>query len=130
MGAHADLLRTDMASAACRHNAMGRGHPPYDDRMRGPALQRIREEHFRLNPLCVRCRAKTPPVYRLAVILDHIVALTNGGKDFDEDEGMNRQGLCAECHVEKTREDMGYRQDRALARRVGLDGWPVGGDEP
>lgn len=85
-------------------------------RIRGRRLARIREQHFRANPLCVRCEAKGR--VRLATELDHKVALANGGTDTDD----NRQGLCADCHRDKTNEDMGY-VDRP---RIGPDGWPVG----
>lgn len=37
--------------------------------------------------------------------VDHIIALTNGGDDSDD----NKRALCDECHAEKTRLDMGYR---------------------
>lgn len=98
----------------------GRGVARGEDRIRGARLLKIKEEWLRTHPLCVRCMARTPPVYRPATELDHIVALTNGGLDFDVDGGENRQGLCDECHVEKTGEDMGYRP----AVRIGLDGFP------
>jgi len=92
------------------------------ERIRGRKLQRIREQHFRLHPLCVKCQEKGR--VRAATQLDHKVALVNGGKDFDEDEGRNRQGLCDDCHDEKTRQDLGHR-----ARvTIGADGWPVEGD--
>ena len=73
-------------------------------RIRGRRLQAIRRRHFMHEPLCVMCKAKgkTTP----AVELDHIIALTNGGEDTDE----NRQGLCTPCHAAKTREDMGYAE--------------------
>ena len=90
-------------------------------RLRGRALQAIREQHFRLHPLCVRCQAKSPRRVSIATELDHIVALTNGGKDFDVDGGSNRQGLCEPCHAEKTAEDLGYQHRPA----IGADGYPV-----
>lgn len=80
---------------------------------------RIRRDHFRLFPLCVMCEAKGRVT--LATILDHIVALENGGPDFDVDEGKNRQGLCEECSKVKTRVDLGQKP-RPL---IGLDGFPV-----
>jgi 5-methylcytosine-specific restriction endonuclease McrA len=76
-----------------------------------------------MHPLCVRCQRKDPPRVSAATQLDHIVALANGGKDFDEDQGTNRQGLCDSCHEEKTAEDLGY-QHRAR-RIIGLDGFPI-----
>jgi 5-methylcytosine-specific restriction protein A len=77
---------------------------PEPTRVRGRRLQAIRARHFKANPLCVMCQAKGK--VSLAVELDHIIALTNGGEDTDE----NRQGLCTECHAAKTREDMGYAE--------------------
>lgn len=68
-------------------------------RIRGRALQQIREAHLRLHPLCVRCLLKgflTP-----GDEIDHIIPLSQGGTDTDD----NRQTLCAPCHVEKGRED-------------------------
>ncbi len=64
------------------------------------------------------CLAKGRP--RAATQLDHIVALDNGGKDFDEDPD-NAQGLCDECHKVKTAKDMGYTRRPT----IGADGWPI-----
>jgi len=88
-------------------------------RLRGPKLLRIRRLWLMEHPLCVRCKAKG--IIRAATELDHIVALANGGKDFDEDDGENRQGLCHDCHVDKTNEDLGHR----VRPRIGADGWPT-----
>lgn len=91
------------------------------DRIRGRRLQRIRAQHFSAHPLCVMCQAKGR--VRIATQLDHIVALENGGKDFDQDEGQNRQGLCDDCHKDKTARDLGHKR----RVHIGLDGWPVEG---
>lgn len=88
------------------------------ERIRGRKLQALRARHFAANPLCVMCEAKTPPRITLATQLDHILALTNGGTNSDD----NYQGLCDECHKDKTAKDKGHR----VKRRIGLDGWPVG----
>ena len=90
-------------------------------RIRGDKLQRIRAAHFRMYPLCARCEAMN--LVTLATQLDHIVALANGGKDFDEDDGKNRQGLCDECHKEKTAEDLGWTYKPTVV--IDEDGWPV-----
>ncbi len=66
------------------------------DRIRGRALQGIRRTHFTDNPLCVECEKRGRVT--LATVLDHIVALENGGSDTDA----NRQGLCTDCHSAKT----------------------------
>jgi 5-methylcytosine-specific restriction protein A len=73
-------------------------------RIRGRKLQAIRAGHFRANPLCVRCQAIGRVA--LATELDHKIALANGGEDTES----NRQGLCADCHKAKTREDCGQRE--------------------
>lgn len=86
-------------------------------RIRGRRLQRIRADHFRLHPLCVRCVERG--IVRAATQLDHRVALVNGGTDTPD----NRQGLCDDCHETKTREDLGQR----IRPSIGVDGWPVEG---
>lgn len=90
-------------------------------RITGRRLQNIREAWFGLHPLCARCRAKGK--VRVAEQLDHIVALMNGGLDFDQDDGLNRQGLCEECHKAKTAEDQGFTHTPKA--RIGMDGWPL-----
>lgn len=75
-------------------------------RIRGRWLQQIREAYLSEHPLCAHCSTEQRPV--LATQLDHIVALANGGKDFDADGGKNRQGLCDDCHDVKTRADLGH----------------------
>jgi 5-methylcytosine-specific restriction endonuclease McrA len=93
-------------------------------RLRGHKLQRIRAEHFRQHPLCVHCLKKDPPQYRRAAELDHVVALHNGGADFDRDGGKNRQGLCADCHKAKTAEDLGHKPFEPVPT-IGPDGYPI-----
>ena len=91
------------------------------ERISGRRLQRIRDHHFRHNPLCVRCLEKGR--VRLWTELDHIEPLkAAGGKGEDVPE--NRQGLCSECHAAKTAEDMGYKYWPKVV--IGTDGWPVG----
>ncbi len=89
------------------------------DRIRGRALQKIRREHFKLHPFCVRCQAKSPPQDRLATELDHIKPLHQGGTDTHD----NRQGLCADCHVEKSKLERGHEYRPKV--RIGLDGFPI-----
>jgi 5-methylcytosine-specific restriction endonuclease McrA len=69
-------------------------------RIRGDTLQRIRKRWFTLHPLCVTCKEEGR--VRLATELDHIVPIHKGGPDDDT----NRQGLCFDCHMRKTRIDM------------------------
>lgn len=90
-----------------------------DKRVTGRRLQAIRADHFARFPLCVRCAAKSPPRVSLATQLDHTVALEHGGKD----TASNRQGLCDECHKDKTAEEFGHTRKPKV--RVGLDGFPL-----
>lgn len=72
-------------------------------RVRGRQLQRIRDRHFNVNPLCVMCMEQG--IVSVATELDHIRALSHGGTDTDD----NRQGLCSECHRAKTLVDLQSR---------------------
>ena len=74
--------------------------PNVASRITGRRLQRIRREHFRASPLCAHCQAKG--ITRLATELDHVTPLHKGGRDDDS----NRQGLCYDCHQDKTRTDL------------------------
>jgi 5-methylcytosine-specific restriction endonuclease McrA len=80
-------------------------------RIRGRKLQAIRKRVLSENPLCVICG-------RRAVQVDHIKPIFKGGDD-DPIDDSNRQGLCAQCHAEKTRRDLGQRP------AIGLDGYPI-----
>lgn len=77
--------------------------PGMVERIRGRALQRIRGQYLRLHPLCAKCEQRSPPVIRAATQVDHKVPLFKGGQECDE----NRQGLCDDCHREKTADDLG-----------------------
>ena len=72
-------------------------------RLRGRQLQRRRLLHRDSNPWCVECLKQG--LYVAWTELDHIVALTNGGEDTDE----NLQGLCSHHHAVKTARDMGWK---------------------
>ena len=77
---------------------------------------RMREAVMIDEPLCRNCLANgrvTPTTE-----VDHIIAIENGGTD-DRD---NLQGLCTECHKDKTNRDSGY----SPRIEIGLDGYPVG----
>jgi 5-methylcytosine-specific restriction protein A len=69
--------------------------PPMQ-RITGRALQGIRRRHFEQNPLCVRCQKKGR--ITAATQIDHDRPLWDGGAD----DASNRQGLCDDCHAEKT----------------------------
>lgn len=72
-------------------------------RIRGREWQAIRSRVLRANPLCSRCSSVGKAV--AATVVDHIVALTNGGTNDDS----NLQPLCKPCHELKTRGDLGQR---------------------
>lgn len=85
-------------------------------RIRGTTLQNIRKAHFEKHPLCVKCLEKT--LTRLATELDHIKPLHLGGTDTPD----NRQGLCSDCHLEKSKAERGHSYRPKV--KVGVDGWP------
>ncbi len=70
--------------------------PQQTQRIRGRALQGIRRRFLEQDPLCVKCKARGRIV--AATQLDHRRPLWDGGSDTAD----NRQGLCDECHDEKT----------------------------
>lgn len=80
-------------------------------RIRGRKLQAIRKRVLTANPLCEVCG-------RRAVEVDHIKPIFKGGDD-DPLDDTNRQGLCDQCHAEKTRRDLNQRP------AIGLDGYPI-----
>lgn len=88
------------------------------DRITGRSLQRIRRQFRAIDPLCARCKEKGKVV--VWTQLDHIVALENGGVD-SSDPFENRQGLCDDHHVEKTRADNGFGPSGGCS----ADGWPT-----
>lgn len=65
-------------------------------RLRGRRGVERRANWLRDNPLCVMCRAEGRT--GVAVEVDHIVPLADGGADHED----NLQGLCAQHHREKT----------------------------
>ena len=85
-------------------------------RIRGDALQKLRRRVFRERPLCAACEQKGK--VSEARELDHIIPLFKGGSDEDE----NLQGLCVECHREKSAADLGFKYKPP----IGHDGWPQG----
>ena len=73
-----------------------------DTRIRGSALQTIRERILRRDKgvcRCARCEhVEFPP---RATIVDHRVPLWAGGREDDS----NRQAISQECHAEKSRHE-------------------------
>ena len=84
-------------------------------RLAGRKLQETRKRIWLANPRCAMCQRVTS--YPSGFELDHIVALTNGGTNDDD----NLQILDHECHEIKTNADLGYKPRQA----IGEDGWPV-----
>ncbi|MGZ8164091.1 MAG: HNH endonuclease signature motif containing protein [Methylobacter sp.] len=64
------------------------------------AWKNVRALQLQLEPLCRRCRS----VGKLtaASVVDHIMAIAEGGPDLDQN---NLQSLCSSCHNAKTRRD-------------------------
>ncbi|MBK9427248.1 MAG: HNH endonuclease [Gammaproteobacteria bacterium] len=65
--------------------------------------------------MCVSCAALG--FAREAREVDHIVPLFRGGTD----DPSNLQPLCAQCHADKSRADIGLR----ARSRSGVDGFPL-----
>ena len=92
---------------------MSRSFNNEDGRLRGRKLQAARLRIWSNDPHCARCRKLV--AYPHGFELDHIKALHKEGSTNDDD---NMQVLCVEakdgvktgCHVDKTAEDMGYRE--------------------
>lgn len=63
-------------------------------------------------PVCMICGRKP------STQVDHINPVSKGGTDRRD----NLQGLCDECHDEKTRKDLGITTRK---RKIGIDGYPI-----
>lgn len=77
--------------------------------MRGSGLQSRRARWFERWPLCVACEAAGR--VQAATQLDHVVPLWAGGSDAEQ----NLQGLCHECHADKTRREAGDRHGGGIS---------------
>lgn len=85
-------------------------------RLRGRRAVAQRHRRLYAEPLCRDCKAKGR--ITAATVPDHIVPLTKGGPDTDD----NIRCLCEPCHTIRTAEQFGHR-----ARiEIGKDGWPTG----
>lgn len=84
-------------------------------RIQGRAGVALRKARLAREPLCRMCMEQG--TVREATTPDHILALSNGGTDTDD----NIQCLCDEHHAEKTARDLGYRHKPTY----GADGWPL-----
>lgn len=90
--------------------------PAPTPRLRGrKAVEQRNRRLTRTNYLCEDCIAIG--LVTLATIVDHIIPLSKGGPDTDE----NTRNLCDEHNRKRTAEQFGHRY-RAL---VGKDGWPA-----
>ena len=84
-------------------------------RLRGRAGMKQRARRLQAEPLCRDCAAagRVTPSYTP----DHIIPLTNGGPDTDD----NIRCLCKPCHEARTAEQFGFRKVVGADK----DGWPV-----
>lgn len=81
----------------------------------GHRWAKLREQVLREEPLCRPCRARN--LVTPSAECDHILPLAQGGTD----ERENLQGICRECHRDKSAREQGY----TTKPEIGLDGYPV-----
>lgn len=62
--------------------------------------QRFRRWYLRRHPLCQSC--KEDGRVRAAVLVDHVIPLSEGGEHLTEE---NSQALCRACHARKTNKE-------------------------
>ena len=62
--------------------------------------EKASKRYLQSHPLCARCMAKDPPVYRKAEVTDHIIPHRGDPKLFWNES--NWQPLCKRCHDIKT----------------------------
>lgn len=101
----------------CGHTVPCPTHPPRQpwtssgaptpERIRGRRLQRLRQQLFDRQPLCVPCEAKG--YVTAATIRDHIIPLAEGGTDTED----NVQALCQDCSDAKTADESQRGSTRA-----------------
>jgi 5-methylcytosine-specific restriction protein A len=84
-------------------------------RDRSERAKRRRLHLLRTSPLCTECLKAGRAV--AATELDHVIPLRDGGRD-DE---TNLQGLCHQCHTDKSLRERGI----APKPTIGTDGWPI-----
>ena len=92
-----------------------RPYQPHQERSKeydSPLWRRLRADHLRRHPLCVACTAKGD--VSPATLLDHIVAVRDGGEFF---ESTNHQGLCKTCHFSKSAKEHQARRKAAASSR-------------
>lgn len=86
-----------------------------DQRIRGRKGQELRARRLANEPFCRDCKAEGR--ITIATVPDHIVPLSKGGTDTDD----NIRCLCPEHHRKRTAEQFGQRYRKA----IGTDGWPL-----
>jgi 5-methylcytosine-specific restriction protein A len=91
--------------------------PKTTPRLRGRAGVAQRKRRLAAQPLCVDCLAEDPPRITAATIVDHIIPLSKGGSDDDD----NTRNLCDPHNLKRTAEQFGFRQ----RIEIGEDGWPI-----
>lgn len=67
-------------------------------------------------PVCMICGRRS------STEVDHIIPVCKGGTDIRD----NLQGVCDECHAEKTAKDLGIKPP---PNKVGIDGYPIPKEE-
>lgn len=91
-------------------------------RLRGRAGQKQRDRRLkRTNYLCEDCQAEGRVT--LATIVDHIIPLSKGGPDTDE----NTRNLCDDHNLKRTAEQFGHK---APNQAIGTDGRPCDPSHP
>lgn len=86
-------------------------------RLRGRAGQKQRERRLqRTKYLCEDCIAEGRVT--IASVVDHIIPLSKGGPDSDE----NTRNLCDDHNLRRTAEQFNLKAPR---QPVGVDGWPM-----
>ena len=58
---------------------------------------RLKRDHY----LCQVCLKKQPPIFSAAYGVDHVIPVSEGGTDDEE----NLQAICRECHSLKTQKE-------------------------
>jgi 5-methylcytosine-specific restriction protein A len=65
----------------------------------------LKRDHY----LCQPCLQKSPVIYSAAYGVDHVIPVSEGGTDDEE----NLQSICSPCHLTKTQDE----SNRARSRR-------------
>lgn len=81
------------------------------ERTTGRKWMRMRHVVLVEEPVCKICGRKASRQ------VDHIIPLSKGGTDTRD----NLQGVCDDCHDEKTAKDLNIKS----SNKIGLDGYPI-----